>query len=903
MPTLHRTLAAVGALLLSASAFAAPPGATVSGTVVDAAGAPVASAELSLTTPRGAVIASVRSDAGGRFTLDGVAAGRFLLLTRAPGLRTERTAVAVGAAPVTLSIVLEPAALREEVTVTADPGLVTDVDRVSQPVNVIDEDEIALRTKAVVAQVASGEVGLFLQRTSPTMAGIFVRGLTGNKVSVFVDGHRYSTGSARGGVNTFLDLIGPGNLEAVEVLRGPGSAQYGSDALGGTVQFLTRTPALGAGALHGVYAAGGNSADASFGGELSTTWSGTSVGVLTSLSARRINTTRAGDAFDTHNSLRRFFEVDPGVLLDDGRLPDTAFTQYGGLFKVNWAASAQDRVVATYMRSQQDGGRRYDQLQGGDGNLVADLRNLMLDLGSVRYDRSGLGPFQTASLGYSYNAQREERVNQGGNGNPRAAVNHEYEKTRAHGLQASAGIVRARNSFLVGGDLYHERVTAPSFAFNPVTQAVTPRRGRVPDQARYVHGGVFVQDVLEAVPDRLRLAGNLRWGHAAYEQRAADSPVVGGRPLWPDDEQDFSSVTFRVGAVFTPDAAWSFSANVGRGFRAPHVTDLGTVGLTGSGFEVTPRALAGLGAAIGSSAGADAVTTGRSAESLDPETSLTYEAGARFHSRRVDVSVGAFVNDIDGNIQKQALILPAGAVGLRLADQVIDRQAAGGAVFVPLSGSPVLVNANFDDVRIWGLENAATLRATDALRLTAVLTYLHAEDRRTGRPPNIEGGTPPLDTWITLRYAPSRARYWVEGYMHAAAEQTRLSSLDLEDRRTGAGRSRSSIASFFTNGARARGLVGNGADGIAGNADDVLTLTGETVAQIQSRVLGTAASSSLYPALPGYSVFGVRGGWRLGGGHEISFDLENLTDESYRGISWGMDAPGFGIAIRYSGRF
>ncbi len=72
------------------------------------------------------------------------------------------------------------------------------------------------------------------------MAGIFVRGLTGNKVNVFVDGVRYSNGAQRGGVNTFLDLIDPSTLDGMEVLRGTSSAQYGSDALGGSVQFLTQ---------------------------------------------------------------------------------------------------------------------------------------------------------------------------------------------------------------------------------------------------------------------------------------------------------------------------------------------------------------------------------------------------------------------------------------------------------------------------------------------------------------------------------------------------------------------------------------------------------------------------------------------------------------------------------------
>ena len=123
---------------------------------------------------------------------------------------------------------------------TASRGTVEDIRLAGQPVNVIDESEIAARVKTVVAQALEGEAGVHLQRTSPTMAGIFVRGLTGNKVNIFVDGVRYSNGAQRGGVNTFLDLIEPEWLETIEVLRGPSSAQYGSDALGGSVQFLSR---------------------------------------------------------------------------------------------------------------------------------------------------------------------------------------------------------------------------------------------------------------------------------------------------------------------------------------------------------------------------------------------------------------------------------------------------------------------------------------------------------------------------------------------------------------------------------------------------------------------------------------------------------------------------------------
>ena len=54
--------------------------------------------------------------------------------------------------------------------------------------------------------------------------------------------------------------------------------------------------------------------------------------------------------------------------------------------------------------------------------------------------------------------------------------------------------------------------------------------------------------------------------------------------------------------------------------------------------------------------------------------------------------------------------------------------------------------------------------------------------------------------------------------------------------------------------------------------------------------------------MDGYATLGVRGG--IGAGrHRLTVDVENLTDKNYRGISWGVDAPGFGVNVRYSLRF
>ena len=156
------------------------------------------------------------------------------------------------------------------VSVTASQGVVQDVAATGQAVTIVDEVGIEMNAKEVVGQAVAEQTGVHLLRTSPTMAGIYVRGLTGAKVNVFVDGVRYSTSTARGGVNTFLDLIEPTNLQGVEVLRGANSAQYGSDALGGSVQFLSQVPSLagaGGAGVHGIFAARGGTASSNVGAQ------------------------------------------------------------------------------------------------------------------------------------------------------------------------------------------------------------------------------------------------------------------------------------------------------------------------------------------------------------------------------------------------------------------------------------------------------------------------------------------------------------------------------------------------------------------------------------------------------------------------------------------------------------
>ena len=875
---------------------------TVGGTVKDRAGAAVAGADVALVNAQQLLLDMIKTGPDGRFRFEGVAPGLYVLLVSRSDFSRRREPVRVVAAqPAEVHVVMEVNQLAEEVTVTAETGLAEEKDRVPQQVNIIAEDAIRQRALAVLAQVADEEVGVSLQRTSPTIGAVLVRGLT--EVGVYVDGVRFTTSTQRGGINTFFNLNEQTALRAVEVQRGPNTAQYGSDGLGGSVQLVSRQPEFGFSSpkLQGEFNTFFTSADLSYGSNALLTYGTKRFGLLTNMAGRRLNTLRPGKGIDSHSAVTRFLGL-PSSVLGESRLPDTAFTQYGGTAHLSFAPTEDQQFTFRYQRSQQDGSKRYDQLLGGDGNLIADLRNLMLDFGYLRYFKQGAGFFDNFSATASYNSQREERVNQGGQGNPLAGITHDKERTTAWGFSFYLDKqLMPRNNFLIGGDIYRDFVDAPSYTFEPATGAVTLTRPRVPSGARQILAGLYVQDAFEAIPGRLRLSGALRYNVGSYRSRASNAPVAG---LFPEDSLRLDDFSGRIGAVATVVGGLNLAFNFSRGFRAPNITNLGSVGLVGVGFQVSTSDIAGPGATIGSTADETAVSTGVEVAPLGSEMSNNYDFSLRYRRGRFDTELVGFIIDYANTIVRQTLILPPGAVGLRLGSQVIERQLPSGAVFVPLSASPVLVQANFGDIRLKGFEYEVDIRLTDSWTFGGNYTYVRAEDRVTGEPPNLGGGgIPPEMGFLRLRYQPAVKRYWVEAYSALAGRQDRLSSLDLSDRRTGAARSRQNIQNFFRRGACVRGLTTPGSAGQCGSSGGILIPTGETLEQVQNRILGPANSAPLFRAIPGYGLINVRGGFRFNENQEITVDFENIGDKNYRAPGWGVDGPGRSVTVRYQYRF
>jgi outer membrane receptor protein involved in Fe transport len=238
---------AVTARGAGAAQTGAQAGARIEGVVLDQRGGPVRGASVALRTGAD-VVAETVSDAGGRFAFEDVRAAAGALVVRAPGFApAERVWGARASEPVQLEIVLGPAPLAERVTVTATR---TDARLGETAASVVVVSAAQLEeTPALTLDDALRQVpGFQLFRRSgsrtanPTAQGVSLRGVGPSGASralVLVDA--IPLNDPFGGW-VYWGRVPRESISRVEVLRGGASSLYGSAALGGVVQFVTRRP-------------------------------------------------------------------------------------------------------------------------------------------------------------------------------------------------------------------------------------------------------------------------------------------------------------------------------------------------------------------------------------------------------------------------------------------------------------------------------------------------------------------------------------------------------------------------------------------------------------------------------------------------------------------------------------
>ena len=200
------------------------------------------------------------TDAGGRFTITGLAGTQITLEVIMVGYRTARQTVPVGATDVRI-LLAETAVELEGIVVTGTPGE-TRARTVGNSVAQIQaEDKLQLKPVRDLQQLLKGAAPGVTVRTGQGNVGtggvIRMRGVTSlslsNQPLIYIDGIRVNNDfrsgpSIRGGRQTSrINDINPEEIESIEIIKGPAAATlYGTEASNGVIQIITKRGTEGA---------------------------------------------------------------------------------------------------------------------------------------------------------------------------------------------------------------------------------------------------------------------------------------------------------------------------------------------------------------------------------------------------------------------------------------------------------------------------------------------------------------------------------------------------------------------------------------------------------------------------------------------------------------------------------
>ena len=581
-------------------------------------------------------------------------------------------------------------------------------------------DEIAERQPQTFADIFANTPGVLLQKTAPGHGSPFIRGFTGFRNLLLVDGIRLNHSAFREGANQYWNTVEPYGLDHVELAAGGGSVLYGSDAIGGTAQAFTPDPSFsrnGVSASGSVIAGFRSATDTGFGrleGTLATPQTAWAAG----LTRRYAGDVRAGGATDVQ--------------------PHTGYGSMAFDLKLRQILSSdRELVVAWHHYVLDDVWRTHRTVYGKSwkGTTVGDeqmrVTDNARDMASLQYrDAVPTAAYDTwrGTLAFQHHTEDEHTVKNNG-----AGTDQEFD-IGTLALLAEFTRENRWGRLVYGADLYVDRVDSYRRDFNAdgdVTRIAI--QGPVADDARYTTLGLYGEQTF-ALRDRFDLILGLRgtWieAVAGRYQNPATQQAAAFDKAWYD-------LTASIRAILWLDTPKTTScyASLGRAFRAPNFSDLTRFDTARSGEIETPQ------------------------PDLDPEQFYTAEIGIKTERQSTSFQAAYFYTTIR---------------------DLIVRYPTGNLV----SEKVEVTKANASSGYVHGFLIDMRHQLAEPLQIRLSLAWVEGfadafDTSTTGTREPLRAL--PLTGEGALRWSGREKTWWVEAALQAVAREDRLSSADVRD--------------------------------------------------------------------------------------------------------------------------
>ena len=572
------------------------------------------------------------------------------------------------------------------------------------PAAAVARDQILRLLAASPTQALAGTPGVDVSGVGDYQARPVVRGFRGQRILLLSDGLRLNNARRQQDFGELPALVSTPNVERIEVVKGPSSVLYGTDAIGGVVNLVTKRPSepgvsgsLGAryGSAQDSWSGSGNLRGRvgrfDFGATVDRSVAESYTAPSGTFGAIRLGDgVRVEGSSSDHWSLKGQggFEVAPGHRISlEGSLTDAGPSGFGfvnpadyapelPLIDIRYPEQRFSRVTVGY------------QAQGLDLALVDQL-----DVRAYRQDNERDLRFsltQTLAPGASLEVVTDNATDIETNG---ARV--EAKKLVGERVLVTYGIDAFRDDSR-NSDVASTVVTG----FGP-PQMEADSTPQLP-YARFTSFGAFAQSEISVGDLTLVLGGR-------GQRVSAETETTPGLAFQPADRSQWTLVG-AANALYRLSDEVAVVGSVGRGFRAPNLVEL---------FFEGPVAEAG-------------AYQLRSSD-LEAETSLSLDVGLRYRGDRVAAEAFVYQNDLDGGIRS----VPTGDT---------------------IQGLAAFQNTNLESLRYRGLEGSVEVLLGMGFNAGGSVTWVSSEDLLD--PDNPVGDT--FDTRFSaqLDYQDPASRFW-----------------------------------------------------------------------------------------------------------------------------------------------
>ncbi len=426
----------------------------------------------------------------------------------------------------------------------------------------------------------SGEV--FIQKSQLGGGSPMIRGCATNRLLYAIDGIRMNTAIFRSGNLQNVISIDPFSLEKTEVLFGPGSVSYGSDAMGGVMSFTTKQAQLSQSnqwLVKGSATARHSSANNERTGHFDISVGGSQWAFLTSISSFHFGDLRQGShgpveylkPFLVQRQNGQDVAIDnPNPLIQS----PSGYSQINLMQKIRFKPSdAWDLQYAFHYSETSDYDRydRHTRLRKGIpryGEWKYGPQTWMLNQLTVAHDKS-TWLYDRLAVRLGMQQFGESRIDRGWNKNIRTTTR---EKVDAYSLNADFAKALSETIALYYGTEYVcNQVRSQGEATDIISGKKEAAPSRYP-QAVWQSAAAHLQAVYK-YSSFLNVEAGVRYNFYQLQTDFSNHNMELSYP--PRQTNKKGALTGNIGVALRPASDWQFSLNASRGFRTPNVDDMG----------------------------------------------------------------------------------------------------------------------------------------------------------------------------------------------------------------------------------------------------------------------------------------------------------------------------------------